>query len=27
LYTLIWDRLLGTIRDDYDTTFEKVRNN
>ena len=25
LYTLIWDRLLGTVRDDYDTTFEKVR--
>lgn len=25
LYTLIWDRLLGTIRDDYDATFEKVR--
>ncbi|WP_394759533.1 sterol desaturase family protein [Flavobacterium sp.] len=27
LYTLIWDRILGTVRDDYDATFEEVRNN
>jgi sterol desaturase/sphingolipid hydroxylase (fatty acid hydroxylase superfamily) len=25
LYTLIWDRMFGTIRADYEETFEKVR--
>jgi lathosterol oxidase len=25
LYTLIWDRLVGTIRKDYETTFEEVK--
>lgn len=24
LYFLFWDRLLGTLREDYDTTYEKV---
>lgn len=26
LYTLIWDRLLGTVREDYDQAFTAVRN-
>ncbi len=26
LYTLIWDRLCGTLREDYDTTFETTTN-
>uniref|UniRef100_UPI0025DAB667 sterol desaturase family protein n=1 Tax=Marivirga sp. TaxID=2018662 RepID=UPI0025DAB667 len=26
LYTLIWDRVFGTLRKDYDTDFEKVTN-
>ena len=26
LYTLIWDRLLGTIREDYDDAFAEIRN-
>lgn len=25
LYTLIWDRLLGTIREDYDAAFNQVK--
>lgn len=25
LYTLIWDRLFGTIREDYDTAYERVK--
>ena len=25
LYTLIWDRWMGTVRDDYDKTYEQVR--
>lgn len=24
LYTLIWDRLLGTVREDYDSTYERT---
>ena len=24
LYTLFWDRLMGTLRNDYDATFEEV---
>ncbi len=24
LYTLFWDRLFGTVREDYDTTYEQV---
>jgi sterol desaturase/sphingolipid hydroxylase (fatty acid hydroxylase superfamily) len=24
LYSLIWDRLMGTVREDYDATYEKV---
>jgi sterol desaturase/sphingolipid hydroxylase (fatty acid hydroxylase superfamily) len=24
LYTLVWDRLFGTIRDDYDTDYQKA---
>ena len=24
LYTLIWDRVFGTVRDDYDMTYEQV---
>lgn len=26
LYTLIWDRIFGTVRDDYDVTYEQVMN-
>jgi sterol desaturase/sphingolipid hydroxylase (fatty acid hydroxylase superfamily) len=26
LYTLIWDRLFGTVREDYDATYEQVWN-
>jgi len=26
LYSLIWDRLMGTVREDYDTTYEHVTN-
>ena len=26
LYFLFWDRLLGTLREDYDTRFEEVKN-
>jgi sterol desaturase/sphingolipid hydroxylase (fatty acid hydroxylase superfamily) len=26
LYTLIWDRLFGTVRQDYDQKFEEVKN-
>jgi lathosterol oxidase len=26
LYFLFWDRIMGTIREDYDTTFEKTTN-
>ena len=25
LYTLIWDRLLGTVREDYDETYDSTR--
>ncbi|WP_272151202.1 sterol desaturase family protein [Tenacibaculum aiptasiae] len=27
LYFLFWDRIMGTIRDDYDTTFENTTSN
>ncbi len=26
LYLLFWDRMMGTLRDDYDTAFEEVKN-
>lgn len=26
LYTLVWDRWMGTVREDYDKTYEEVRN-
>jgi sterol desaturase/sphingolipid hydroxylase (fatty acid hydroxylase superfamily) len=26
LYTLIWDRLFGTLRNDYDVRFNEVKN-
>ena len=26
LYTLFWDRVMGTIRTDYDAAFDQVKN-